>query len=99
MTWRNYINRKIGTEYKPIWDKIDMMIFLRVPSWSFVERWRKEQAMKNEENIGELRLERFIQFFERISRQMLEPQIRIHEGGTLVVELGDDHNIEKIKIQ
>lgn len=92
--WRQYINERIRCDYAPIWALIDVYIFLRVPQWSFVKVWRLEQAIKNGESLSDFDIDRFIQFFERISKRMLESFGRMNTD--IIVFLGDNHSIRDI---
>ena len=39
-TWRNFINKELKTRYKKIFKLIDLMIFLKIPSFEYVYKWR-----------------------------------------------------------
>lgn len=87
-SWRSYIDAQIRHVYAPLWERLDMYIFLRVPDWEHVRLWRMQQAVTNGEPVE--CIDRFLLFFERISKQMLTD--RIHTD--LEIVLGDNHEIE-----
>ncbi|MBB5187627.1 D-glycerate 3-kinase [Zhongshania antarctica] len=78
--WRAYVNAALAGEYRRLFAKIDYLLMLAAPSFDCVQGWRLEQeqklaatvdaaaapALMNAEDI-----ERFIQHYERITRQCL----------------------------
>ena len=44
--WRNYVNKELKTNYKKIFKLIDTTIFLKVPSFEHVYKWRLLQEKK-----------------------------------------------------
>ena len=94
-TWRKYVNNQIRNNYMRIWNLIDVFIYIQVPGWDYVRIWRGVQAQSNHET--HLDLDRFLQFFERISREMM------HESGRImthiVIKMCSDHSIEKLHLQ
>ena len=38
--WRNFVNKELKTRYKKIFKLIDIMIFLKIPSFEYVYKWR-----------------------------------------------------------
>ena len=76
--WRNYVNLKLKTEYEPFFNKFDVWVMLKAPSFNCVYRWRLEQEKKLIERVGmregvmsEEEIKRFIQFYQRITEHML----------------------------
>jgi D-glycerate 3-kinase len=86
--WRRYVNNRILEDFEPLYDRIDCWVMLRAPSFDCVYRWRQEQEHKLARsagaNVGHLimddgQLARFIQFYERITRNCLdELPARVH---------------------
>lgn len=75
--WRSYCNRALAG-YAPLWARIDRLLFLQPPGFESVLRWRGEQeralAAAEPERGGGMdatQLARFVQHYERISRQAL----------------------------
>ena len=44
--WRKKVNMELKNNYKKIFDSIDKLIFLRVPSFKYVYKWRLLQEKK-----------------------------------------------------
>ena len=94
-TWRRYIDSQIRTAYTRIWELIDFFVYMHVPDWSIVRTWRADQAISNGEDIAKLNLDRFLQFFERISKQMMKGELW-HEPD-IEVKLGIDHLAQSVE--
>jgi len=75
--WRRWCNAALARHYPPLWATMDVLWFLRPPGFETVHRWRlqQEQALQAAEpgrrGMDAAQLERFIQHYERISRQAL----------------------------
>lgn len=73
-TWRRWCNAALGRDYPALWARIDRLLWLQPPGFDVVAdwRWQQEQARPG----GGMRLsragvDRFVQHFERVSRQAL----------------------------
>ena len=77
-TWRRYCNAALAQDYPALWHCIDALWFLQGPGFDVVPawRWQQEQALQASDpgRIGMSRagVERFVQHFERVSRQALK---------------------------
>ena len=75
-TWRRYANRALAG-YSPLWAGIDALLFLRGPGFELVPDWRGQQertlsaANPGRRTMTQAEVERFVLFFERVSRQAL----------------------------
>lgn len=75
--WRHWCNRALARDYPALWQNCDRLWFLQPPDFSVVPRWRwqQEQTMQAAEpgrsGMSRSQLERFVQFYERVSRQAL----------------------------
>jgi D-glycerate 3-kinase len=75
-TWRRYCNRALG-HYAPLWQRLDYLLFLRGPGFEIVPDWRWQQertlqaAQPRRCAMNRADVERFVLFFERVSRQAL----------------------------
>jgi D-glycerate 3-kinase len=73
--WRHWCNDALGRQYPALWQRIDHLLFLQGPGFDVVPRWRwqQEQALQARHPDGQAmdraQVERFVQFFERTSRQ------------------------------
>lgn len=76
-TWRRWCNTALARDYPALWQRIDALWFLRGPGFEVVPewRWQQEQALQAAEpgrtGMDRAEVERFVQFYERISRQAL----------------------------
>lgn len=76
-TWRRYCNTALARDYPALWRRIDRLLFLRPPGFEVVAgwRWQQERALRAgspaRRGMSRDRLRRFVQHFERVSRQAL----------------------------
>lgn len=76
-TWRQYCNEALGRDYPALWRRIDRLVFLQGPGFEVVPdwRWQQEQTLQAREPerraMSRPQVDRFVQFFERTSRQAL----------------------------
>ena len=75
--WRRWCNDALGRDYPPLWQRIERMLFLEGPGFGIVPEWRWQQevtlqaANPDRQAMTRPQVERFVQFFERVSRQAL----------------------------
>ena len=96
--WRRYVNRQLAEVYPPLFAAIDYRVFLKVPDFAAVLRWRSEQEEQLRARLaGQGRvmnaaeLMRFVQFFERLTRSQL---ISMPNVSDVVFELNQAHCID-----
>jgi D-glycerate 3-kinase len=100
--WRRYCNDALGRDYPALWARIDRLLFLQGPGFDVVPawRWQQERALHNQalqaaqpqrQAMSRAQVERFVQFFERTSRQALrtlpdiaETVVRLDAGRGIV---------------
>ncbi|GAB3508217.1 kinase [Pseudoxanthomonas daejeonensis] len=76
-TWRRWCNTALGRDYPALWQRIDTLWFLQPPDFEAVYAWRlqQERALQAAEpgraGMDVPSLARFIQHYERVSRQAL----------------------------
>lgn len=81
--WRRWCNDALARDYPPLWRRIDRLLFLRGPGFDIVPdwRWQQEQSLQAEhpdrKAMTRAQVERFVQFFERTSRQAMRTLPRI----------------------
>jgi len=74
--WRRYCNQALHA-YEPLWRRFDMLLFLHGPGFEVVPtwRWQQEQTLQSanpqRRAMNRAEVERFVLFFERVSRQAL----------------------------
>ncbi len=75
--WRRWCNDALAQAYPPLWERIDQLLFLQPPGFDIVPQWRwqQEQALQatssSRASMDREGLDRFVQHFERVSRQTL----------------------------
>lgn len=96
--WRGYANQQLKDIYPPLFEMLNALVFLSVPDFDCVLRWRTEQEEKLAASTGASeacvmtgsQIERFIQHYERITMQNLEC---IPASADVRLELGQDHQV------
>lgn len=73
--WRAQVREDLSERYQTFFDLFDEIVFLQAPSFEIVRQWRghQEEHMLNRVMTEEERakLDRFIMYYERITRSML----------------------------
>ncbi|MGY0560913.1 kinase [Luteimonas sp. A277] len=75
--WRRWCNQALACDYPSLWRRIDRLLFLQPPGFEVVPdwRWQQEQTLSQADpqrrGMDRAALERFVQHFERVSRQAL----------------------------
>lgn len=73
--WRRWCNDALARDYPPLWRRIDRLCLLQAPSFEVVAGWRAEAeramaaARPGAPAMDAAAIERFVQHFERTSRQ------------------------------
>jgi D-glycerate 3-kinase len=74
--WRRWCNAALN-DYAALWRRIDRLLFLQPPAFDVVPRWRWQQeqalvaAKGQRHGMSRAEVARFVQHFERVSRQAL----------------------------
>lgn len=81
--YRTWINRQLQGPYRAFFAHFTLQLFLAAPSFAVVGRWRAQQEADlaaahphGKHIMNAAQLARFIQYFERITRHMLQTQPR-----------------------
>ena len=74
--WRRWCNAALARDYPASWARIDRLLWLQPPGFGVVTGWRLEQeralaAGRPAAGLSAAAVERFVQHFERVSRQAL----------------------------
>jgi len=75
--WRQWCNQALAAHYPALWQRCDRLWFLQPPTFAVVPRWRWQQeqnlqaAQPERSSMSRAQLERFVQYYERVSRQAL----------------------------
>lgn len=97
--WRRYVNSQLKDNYKSLFDKIDILVMLKVPSFDKVYEWRtlqenklrmKTEGQKNLRVMTDDELKRFISHYERLTRFMLK---EMPSRADMLFNVSADHRI------
>ena len=97
---REYANDKLQNDYAKIFNKINRLIFLRVPNFECVYKWRLLQekklqlTSKGKKIMSPAQVRKFIMYYERITKQMLAD---LTLKAYAVLYLDKKHKFNKIK--
>jgi len=98
--WRHYVNDQLATGYQTLFNKIDVLVMLKIPAMEKVFEWRSLQEQKLAATHGEQsgvmtaeQVARFVMHYERITHTNLE---EMPDRADLVLKLNDDHQIYEI---
>ena len=93
--WRRYVNAQLAQRYRALFARFDRWIYLRVPDFAAVSRWRGEQEMDvpEERRMDAARLARFVAHYERITRWMFDDA---PPRADVTVVLDDRHRIANV---
>nr|WP_255699015.1 kinase [Luteimonas sp. Y-2-2-4F] len=75
--WRRWCNDALARDYPALWARVDRLLFLQPPGFDVVPawRWQQECALQAAEparrGMTRAQVERFVQHYERVSRQAL----------------------------
>ena len=98
--WRRQVNLELKKNYKKIFDLIDKLIFLKVPGFKFVFRWRLLQekklriTSKGNKTMSDKEIKNFIMYYERLTKHMLKT---LPETADTVISIDKKHRLKSIK--
>jgi D-glycerate 3-kinase len=88
--WRSWCNRALARDYPALWQYIDRLWFLQGPGFEVVPgwRWEQEQALQathpGPTGMDRGQIDRFVQLFERVSRQALRALPHVAERTIMI---------------
>jgi D-glycerate 3-kinase len=90
--WRAFINAALAGPYRTLFDGFDALVYLQVPDFDAVRRWRGEQELQlpPAQRMTPAALDRFIRHYERLTRWMLQD---LPHRAHVTVSLNGDHEI------
>jgi len=90
--WRSFVNDQLRSDYAKLFERIDALVMLRIPSYDKVLEWREiqEQKQRADSGVGADELRHFIMHFERLTRHMLE---YMPGYANTVIDIDDTHNV------
>ncbi len=98
--WRQKVNLELRKDYKKIFGLIDKLIFLKVPSFKYVLKWRLLQekklriTSKGNKTMTDKQVENFIMYYERITKHMLKTLPKIADT---IINIDQKHRLKSIK--
>ena len=100
LKWRKYVNEKLKKEYKKLFAMIDHFIFMKIPNFKMVFKWRllqenklKKKSHLNKKIMSYNEIKRFIMFYERITLQIIKD---LSKSASVVMLLKKNHEIKKV---
>ena len=100
LVWRKYVNIKLKTEYKKIFSMIDYFLFIKIPNFKVVLKWRllqekklKKKLLTKKKTMSYNEIKRFIMFYQRITLQMIKD---LSKSASVVLLMKKNHDIKKI---
>ena len=100
LIWRKKVNIELKTRYKKIFKIINKLIFLKVPNFNYVYKWRLLQekklskTSKGKKTMSQSEIKNFIMYYERITSQMLK-DLKFYSD--ILVEVDKKHKLSNIK--
>ena len=98
--WRNKVNQELKKDYKKIFEQIDKIIYLKVPSFKHVFKWRLLQekklkiTTKGSKVMSDNEIKNFIMFYERLTKHMLKT---FPYNRNTVIKIDSKHRLQSIK--
>ena len=100
LIWRKYVNEKLKKEYKKLFAMIDYYIFMKIPNFNMVFKWRLLQENKlrkksryRKKIMSYIEIKRFIMFYQRITLQMIKD---LSKSAAVVMLLNKNHKIKRV---
>ena len=98
--WRYRVNKELKKDYKKVFELLDKIIFLRVPSFKYVFKWRLLQEKKlritstEKKTMSDNQIKKFIMFYERLTKHMLK---NLTQKADSVIKIDKEHRLKSIK--
>ena len=98
--WRQKVNSELKKDYNKIFNLVDKLIFLKVPSFKYVYRWRLLQEKKlriigkGNKTMNDRQIENFVMYYERITKHMLKT---LPKTADTVISIDEKHKLKSIK--
>ena len=98
--WRQMVNSELKKKYKKIFNLVDKLIFLKVPSFKYVFKWRLLQekklriTSKGNKTMTDKEIKKFIMYYERLTKHMLKI---LPKKADTVIYIDSKHCLKSIK--
>ena len=98
LTWRKKVNNELKTNYKKIYNLLDKKIYLKVPSFKYVLKWRLLQEKKlrlksKKKAMSDDQIKRFVMFYERLTKNMSKD----YKKNDAIIMIDKSHKIKSIR--
>ncbi len=99
--WRSRVNKELKTNYKKIFELIELKIFLKVPSFELVYKWRLLQEKKlkatsrGKKIMNNTQIKNFIMYYERLTKHMIN---NLSKNSDFVIKIDKKHRLKNMKI-
>ncbi|MDH2432007.1 hypothetical protein QCD60_05490 [Pokkaliibacter sp. MBI-7] len=110
-TWRRYVNEQLKGLYAELFEQLDALVMLKVPSMEAVYAWRTQQEQKLAERVRMMgthhatdglrimdaeQIRRFIMHYERITRHTLA---EMPARADVTLHLNQHHQIASVQLR
>lgn len=100
--WRRAVNDHLGADYATWFARLDALVFLQVPDFACVRRWRWQQEQDTAATAGssaahlqsQIQLDRFIKHYQRLSAHALRV---LPARADVLLALREDHRVAAIR--
>ena len=98
--WRQQVNLELKKNYKKIFKLIDKLIFLKVPSFRYVFKWRLLQekklriTSKGKKTMTDKEIKNFVMYYERLTKHMLKI---LPNSADTIIRIDKKHRLKSIK--
>ena len=98
--WRRTVNIELKKNYKKIFSLVDKLIFLKVPSFKYIFKWRLLQerklriSSKGNKIMTNKEVSNFIMYYERITKHMLK---NLPKTSDIIINIDTKHRLKTIK--
>jgi D-glycerate 3-kinase len=100
LIWRKKVNNELKNNYGKIFNLIDDLIFLKVPSFKYVYKWRLLQEKKlkkfskGKKIMSTKEIKKFIMFYERTTCNMIAS---LSTKAKILINIDKKHRLKSIK--
>ena len=101
LIWRRTVNNELKNNYKKIFKMIDFLIFIKIPNFKYIYKWRSLQekklrkSSKGKKIMSNLNIKEFIMHYERVTKYMLKT---LNKTSNLLINLNKEHCFKSIKL-
>ncbi len=98
--WRQKVNLELKKDYKKIFNLIDKLIFLKVPNFKYVYKWRLLQEKKlritgkGNKTMTNKQIEIFVMYYERLTNHMMKT---LSKKADAIISIDTKHRLKSIK--